>query len=318
MKTILVPLDGSALAEQILPYVQVLAPILGAEVRLLQALSDTAYDGMLSTGMFGAYGVSEPPDVYRERRQRFWEAQRQHAQGYLATRALELQRMGLDVEIDVRIGPPEELIVEAAQSLGVALIAMATHGYSGLRRWTLGSVADKVAHATTTPVFLVRGTEHPPTDDVTLKRILLPLDGSALANQALPLATELATCAQAELVLLQAIVPTIELTAGLRPGRPIAEYGEVLEALRRQAKQNLGFLAAQFQQRGIPAETVVLNGHAAEAIVDEAAQRQVDLIVMATHGYSGLKRWTLGSVADKVLHAAKTPLLLVRARPGEQ
>ena len=83
--------------------------------------------------------------------------------------------------------------------------------------------------------------------------------------------------------------------------------------LRLRAGQQLEAQATMLRKRGLHVVSHVLNGHAAEAIIDEARQRPVDLLVMATHGYSGLKRWALGSVTDKVLHAATTPLLLVRA-----
>ena len=84
---------------------------------------------------------------------------------------------------------------------------------------------------------------------------------------------------------------------------------------RDRATSELGAQADALRLRDIAVKTAVVNGHAAEVLVDEAARRGVDLIVMATHGYSGLKRWALGSVADKVLHATTTPLLLVRAQP---
>jgi nucleotide-binding universal stress UspA family protein len=189
---------------------------------------------------------------------------------------------------------------------------MATHGYSGIKRWALGSIADKVIHATATPVFVVRGTALAPA---TIGRILLPLDGSAVANQALPLAAELATQANAELVLLEAVPAALEAYPGLRPlGRPFPQYGDVLTALQRQAHQGLSALVQQLHQRDLAATAVVVNGHAAETIIEQATLRHADLIVMATHGYSGIKRWALGSVADKVLHATTTPLVLVRAR----
>jgi nucleotide-binding universal stress UspA family protein len=119
------------------------------------------------------------------------------------------------------------------------MIAMATHGYSGLKRWALGSVTDKVVHATSTPVFIARGAA--PERAPALKRILVPLDSSALARQALPLATQLARSARAELLLLQAVAPTIEAYPGFPPrGQPIPQLAEVLEALRDQAMGELG------------------------------------------------------------------------------
>jgi len=137
---------------------------------------------------------------------------------------------------------------------------MATHGYGGLRRWALGSVTDRVVHTATVPVCVVRSAAHVAPGEHALTRILVPLDGSDLARQALPLAIELAKRASAELVVLRAV---------------------------ETHTQNASLMIMQ-------------SG--------------VDLIVMATHGYGGLQRWALGSVADKVLQAAPIPILLVRAR----
>jgi nucleotide-binding universal stress UspA family protein len=313
MKIILVPLDGSAIAERILPYVRTLAPALGARVCLLRVVSDPEGEGLLADSIAATYGVGDPLATQHERWRHSLDLLRQNAERYLESHAAILQAAGLDVAVDVRCGPAADVIVEAAEGQHVAMIAMATHGYSGLKRWALGSITDKVVHATSTPVLIARGEA--PARVPVFKRILVPLDGSALARQALPLATELARSAHAKLLLLQAVAPTIEGYPGFPPrGQPIPQLAEVLEALRDQAMGELGALADELRVPEMPVRTRVVNGHAAEVLVDEAKQREVDLIVMATHGYSGLRRWALGSVADKVLHATTTPLILVRAQ----
>jgi nucleotide-binding universal stress UspA family protein len=316
VKTLLVPLDGSALAELSLPHVRMLAPILGAGVRLLRVITDTASDDFAGESIAAAYGVHDSLVLQRERQRQSLEMLRQNAERYLEPHAALLQAAGLDVAIDVRCGPAADVIVEAALMQHVAMIVMATHGYSGLKRWALGSVADKVVQAASTPICIVR--RQASAREPSLKRIMVPLDGSALARQALPLATELAAGARAELLLLRAVAATIEAYPGFSTrGRPIPQLAEVLDALRDQATSELGALAGELRARDISAKTQVVNGHAAEVLVDEAEQRGVDLIVMATHGYGGLKRWALGSVADKVLHASTTPLLLIRAQPQD-
>jgi nucleotide-binding universal stress UspA family protein len=141
-----------------------------------------------------------------------------------------------------------------------------------------------------------------------MQTILVPLDGSDFAQQALPVAVELATRARAELILLQAIAPTLEAY----PHIPLPSG--VQDALRGRAQQELDTLTDTLRHEAMPTMPVVTIGHVAEAIVDEAARRQADLIVMATHGHSGMKRWAIGSVADKVLHATAAPLILVHAR----
>ena len=317
MKTILVPLDGSALAEQALPYIRTLAPLLGARVRLLNVIVDDPHDNMMSEGIAASYGVIDPLATQRERENQSRTTLIQHAESYLDSRAAQLHGHGIEVETDVRRGPAAEVIIEVAEGLDIAIIAMATHGYSGLRRWALGSVTDRVVHATTRPVFVVRGAKPAPVDPVAFKRVMVPLDGSPLAEQALPLAADLAERVRAEVLLMQAVEGSIEAYPAVAPlGRPDLMSGDVLPTLDARAGQYLDEQAALLRDRGIPAVAHVVNGHVAEAIIDEAAQRSADLLVMATHGYSGLKRWALGSVTDKVLHAATTPLLLVRANVG--
>jgi nucleotide-binding universal stress UspA family protein len=317
MKTILVPLDASALAEQVLPYVRTLAPLLGARVLLLHVIADDIHEGLLAEGITASYGVIDPLATQREREHRSLTTLTHHAQGYLDSQAMLLRGQGIDVEIDVRCGPAADVIVEAADGLHTTLIAMATHGYSGLKRWALGSVTDRVVHATATPIFVVRGSKPAPVEPITFKRVMVPLDGSPLATQALPLAADLAERAQAELLLMQAVEIAIDSYPLIAPlGRPDLMPSKALRLLRGRAGQQLEEQAAMLRERGLHVVSQVLNGHAAEAIIDEATRHTVDLLVMATHGYSGLKRWALGSVTDKVLHAATTPLLLVRANAG--
>src|SRR5215470_10964030 len=124
MNTILVPLDGSALAECVLPYVRRLAPVLSAKVCLFQSLSGVGYDNMLTDTLLGAYGFIEVSEALQKRKQRAWETIRQHAEGYLATQARYLQDSGLDVETEVNVGAPAKIIVEVARERHATLIAM--------------------------------------------------------------------------------------------------------------------------------------------------------------------------------------------------
>jgi nucleotide-binding universal stress UspA family protein len=287
-------------------------------VRLLNVIAEDLHEGLMAEGIAASYGVIDPLATQREREHRSLTTRTHHAEGYLDSHAMLLRGHGIDVETDVRCGPAADVIVETAEGLHITMIAMATHGYSGLRRWALGSVTDRVVHATATPVFVVRGSKPAPVDPIAFKRVMVPLDGSPLAAQALPLAADLAERAQAELLLMQAVEVSIDSYPSIAPlGRPDLMPSEVLRLLRLRAGQQLEEQATMLRKRGLHVASHVLNGHAAEAIIDEATRHPVDLLVMATHGYSGLKRWALGSVTDKVLHAATTPLLLVRAAANE-
>jgi nucleotide-binding universal stress UspA family protein len=308
MKTILVPLDGSALAEQALPYARLLAPILSAKIHLLYVVSEADRDNLLVYDTELLEELSDGPETEPEPDQNSWEISRRQAEEYLVSQAAPLRDAGLDTDVAVRLGFPAQIIVECAESLPAALIVMATHGYSGLQRWTFGSVADEVVHATSIPVFIVRDTPPSPRD-VALKRIMVPLDGTAFAGQALPFAVELALGAQAELILLQAAAPSIEEYLRAAP-----VHADLRVGLRDQAVQELAARAGGPGEQPVSIKTDVAIGQPAEVIVDEVDRQHVDLIVMATHGYSGLRRWARGSVADKVLHAATTPLVLVHGQ----
>ncbi len=278
---------------------------------MLRVIGDEAKDRLLTNNprLLHEPGLTTDTPLW-VREMRAWDLLRDHAESYLDAQAMSLRTGGGEVQTQVQIGAPTETIVSVAEQIHADLIAMATHGYAGLKRWTHGSVADDVLHRTTTPVLIVPGGAAPAREP-SLSRILLPLDGSELAKQALPLATELAAQAHAQLILFQAIAPPLGGTIGARIP------AEDQTTLRMQAHAELRALAGELRPYDIRIKTVVVAGAAAEEIVVAAAQYQADLIVMATHGYSGIKRWALGSVADRLLHTTPTPLLLVRARPAE-
>jgi nucleotide-binding universal stress UspA family protein len=246
MKSLLVPLDGSALAEQTLPYVRMLAPLVGAKAHLLRVIAEEEKNRLLDAdpAVLHEAGAAEASLWMRETR--LWDMLRQHAEGYLDAQALALHADGLDADMDVRIGPPAETIVEVAEQTHADMVVMATHGYTGLKRWTLGSVTDKVVQASPAPVFVVPGHTSARSDGPAIKRILLPLDGSAFSRQALPLATELATQARAELLLFRVVLPTVEVYHGtLLPA-------DVQIALRDHAREELRALAAELQPHELP------------------------------------------------------------------
>jgi nucleotide-binding universal stress UspA family protein len=288
-----------------------LAPILGADVQLLHVVAEVDKYYLLDEpyAPFEANGGSA---IQRELA-RLWETARRNAEDYLTTQAAPLRAAGLQVGIEVQRGAAAETIVQAAEREHVAVIAMASHGYGGLKRWALGSITDKVVHATETPVFIVRGTPQQVASHHTLQRILVPLDGSALARQALPFATEVAAEARAELIVLTTRIPEMsEIPIRMPPARDEEMLANARAQLLREVRDSAGALLSQ----ELSVTPVALSGLPADVIIDQATAQHADLIVMATHGYSGLKRWALGSVADKVLHATQTPLVIIRAQEG--
>ncbi len=316
MNTILVPLDGSELARTALPYAQMLASTFSAHIHLLRVLSSTDQEDLFISPSSALYKRTSALGVNKERTHRIWTMLRQQAEADLQTQAALLREAGFEVLVDIRVGSPAETIVKITEHESVNMIVMATHGYSGLRRWALGSVTDKVVRATTTPVFVIRGNTIDTAVVPKIKRIMVPVDGSSLSRQALPCALEMAVHAGAELLLLRAVPPvSVEYyNMGGMNGQPMpvtmehnrAEYYE-------QVIHEMRALSDELKQHNVPITTHVTTGYPAEVIVDEAERHHVDVIVMATHGYGGLQRWALGSVADKVLHVTSTPLVMVHA-----
>jgi nucleotide-binding universal stress UspA family protein len=141
------------------------------------------------------------------------------------------------------------------------------------------------------------------------ERILLTLDGSALAEQAVPHAVIHAQCFGAELTLLKVLAP---LPRGRRVSRAAIERAE--KATEDLAREYLESIAAPIRERGITVQVAMVNGSPYEEIVRFAEENQMELLVMSTRGHSGISRWLLGSVADRVVRGATVPVLLVQAR----
>jgi nucleotide-binding universal stress UspA family protein len=282
LSTILVPLDGSVLAEIALPYAARLARAAGGRLVLVQAVPD-------ATG-------SAPADAT------------------LAAAAERLLADGFPVEAHARGGEPGPAIVEGARAWGAGLIAMGTRGRSGLGRWLYGSVADHVLRHAAVPVLLVSVTcerRWPPGPaPAEPGRVLVPLDGSALGAAALAPAGELAGALGAGLLLAQ-VVPFPPVTYGF--GQEYAYYppnalGDDIAA----AGQYLEGVAAPLRAAGRDVEVHAEAGMVAPALARIGRERDVLAVAMATHGRGGLARVVLGSVATGVLQLAHAPVLLTR------
>lgn len=213
------------------------------------------------------------------------------AESYLQAEAAPLAKAGLRVRAMVRIGSPAETILEIAEKLPVSLIAMTTHGQSGFQRWIFGSVAVKLLHAESKiPIYLHR----PEVEDAPIRRLLVPTDGSDESLAAVPYAIDLAKTFDAEIVGVTVRQFPYEFPNEAAPERKLEALLEPIRALR------------------IPAVGVVQEGNPAERILETAKERGAGAIVMSTHGRSGVSRWVIGSVAEKVIAGAEVPVLVVR------
>jgi nucleotide-binding universal stress UspA family protein len=223
---------------------------------------------------------------------------------------------GTRVDTEVLIGKPADEILNYAGGKDVSLVVMASRGRSGEGPWLLGNIAAKVLRAITTPVLLIR--KEAPGEGLQRKsliqRILIPLDGSEVAEQILPHAEELAKALRGHVILFHAYESVLTRISGdaLTPLSE-EEFREANTHREKEAKSYLKTKAGPFREMGLTVTEVVASGNPAEAILDYAESGAVDIITMSTHGLSGIKRWVFGSVTDKVLHAGDMPVLVVRA-----
>jgi nucleotide-binding universal stress UspA family protein len=225
----------------------------------------------------------------------------------------------LVVKGEVTVGYPAEEILRYAAEKEADLILMATHGRSGVRRWVLGSVADKVLRSAALPVLLIRAGM--PKDAAyerwSSPKMLVPLDGSEVAELVLPHVEALALPqggAAAEVVLVGICEPLV-LPPVTTPETSVnwgTAADEYLAKSKKSAERYLSKVQRGLTDAGLKVSLEVLEGDPAAEIIDYACRKQVNLIVMATHGRSGIGRWAYGSVAQKVLHGGSTPILLVR------
>jgi nucleotide-binding universal stress UspA family protein len=294
---ILVPLDGSALAERALPCATALARALPAELVLFQAVSLPSYlKAVLTRGESTADVLLAQLVV--------------EAQDYLTRLSGQLQETGVIAHATVRQGPAAEGIVDYAEQTHIQQIVMATHGHGGISRWVHGSVTERVLQSASMPVLLVRVAEKR-EKPMMCRRILVPLDGSSRAEQVFPTVTSIAQALDARTILFRVLIASA--TGPLLEELYLQTQG-LLETAEQEADSYLKRVAGRLQEQGVQVSTAIREGAVADTIVKYAETNHIDLIAMCTHGRTGLARWSLGSVADRVLRAGRIPILLVRAR----
>ena len=304
MQQIIVPLDGSALAETIMPCAAMWARTSGAALTLVMVVTP-------------AHNLHPWPESTPLRARQEWErAERDQADAYLQGVAQRWAAPDLPLHWEVLIAEHiAEQIVMRAHTPDVAMIAMTTHGRSGWSEWAFGSIAQKVLHAAPVPLLLRRGrgdTSTATTTTPALRTILVPLDGSAFAEQALPLAQQLAQASNATLVLVAAVPPIGDMGLALAGVEPMWMLADSYATDDRE-KDYLNNIAQRVRATGITVHTCCMWDAPAQAILRTSTEEGADLVVMTTHGRTGVQRLWLGSVAHKVLHAADVPVLLVRA-----
>ncbi|HEY7556265.1 MAG TPA: universal stress protein [Candidatus Binatia bacterium] len=278
---ILVPLDGSHLAEAVLPYVTFLATVLQAPVDLLN--------------------VDDPETALRIK-----------GSDYLQKVAALLPR-AVPVSCRWAQGRAAEMILDTASTDGGALIAMATHGQTGGRGWLLGQVARKVLQASANPLLIVRPDEKTSlAGPVRLATIIVPLDGSHLAEQIFPHVVYLATKLKLAMVLIRSYtLPTSGyfMAAGLAP----SDVKNLGDRIKEDLANYLRAKVKELMTQGVEdVSFTVVEGNGAEEIIGLAKRTSDNLIAMSSHGRSGISRWVMGSVTDRVVSYSGNPVLIIR------
>lgn len=305
--TIMVPLDTSAFSEHALPWARTIACHAAAThattVHLVHVHVPIYLTVLNDANVGGVPILDETADAESQ--------QREH--DHVAVIRKTLGRLpGVEVRCTLLHGPIAAVLTEHAKTIGADLIVMTTHGRGGVARAWLGNVADAVMRQGCIPVLMVRPheTASSPAQEMTIKRILVPLDGSPLAEQALAPARNLDPAGAATYVLMHAIPPFI--FGGYLPGIDVDEPDpRSTQRQRAEAQAYLERVAGTLRAEGRHVETVLSSGLPPAVAIEEAAREQrADVIALATHGRSGLRRMLLGSVADKVVRAAHTPVLL--------
>jgi nucleotide-binding universal stress UspA family protein len=288
MSTILVPLDGSPLAEQALPHACRLARASGSALHLVRA----------------ALPVADPDAGTTSR------SSVQHAETYLGNVRDRLRTEGYAVTISSLYSDPVPGILLAARVNGASLIVMSTHGRTGLRRMVLGSVTERLVQDCHLPVLVVNNDSCSVAPEGRYQHILVPLDGSICAEAALTTITAMQLEHDAHVLLLRSVPPLAGAAGGYASGAYVQPDLLDEDQQRLEAGQYLDLIAARYLH-GQRFQTRVVAEYAAKAILDAIAESQVDLVVLATHARHGIDRFAHTSVAGHVLHHTGTPVLVV-------
>lgn len=299
LRSLLVPLDGSSFGEQALPVAVAIARRARASLHLIHVHRPAAVS-------MAAQSSARWDDEIRE--SEWWYLEREAG--------LVADAVGLTVTRVIGSPPVVEALCRRASEVEADLIVMTSHGRTGLARAWLGSVADGVLRQAEVPVLLIRPREQStlPEYHALFHRVLIPLDGSALAESVVEPATALGALGAARYQLLEVVVPAEGGEPAPAPGAAEAAAAPQPRGDVAQAEGYLAGVAARLRERGLAVEPeVCVDERPAQVILDRAREGALDLVAMATHG-RGASRLLVGSVADAVLRGTSLPLLLFRPR----
>jgi nucleotide-binding universal stress UspA family protein len=289
---IVVPVDGSELSERAIPVAVALARGLSATLHFLTVWESEDQD-------LERHFPALAADLARSAEKYYGD--------YLARVVRKAE--GVKVVAEVRPGHPAEQILAYASETSAGFIVVSTHGRSGLSRWWYGSVTDRLVHTSPVPVVVVGPNALREPASYSIRHIAAPLDGSSLSETAVPAAVELAFALGARLTLVRAVRWAAQAYPYTLPEAYVPQLDAELEA---GAKAYLEGVRAGIET-SLHVDTAVVRGVIAESLMEFCERVGVDLVVMSTHGRSGLARATLGSVADRLLHGP-CPVVLIRPK----
>lgn len=299
-KRILIPLDGSSLAECVLPHVVAMADAYEPEVTLARVLECEPATGLQFV---------DPLD---------WELCKAEAEAYLTGITNRLSDVGLETQSRLLEGRPAERIVEYAQGNEIDLIVLSSHGRAGLSRWNVNSIARKVVQHSKRSSMIVRAYRPASTNlgEMRYSRLLVPLDGSSRAECVLSTAATLTRHYDAHLILTHVISrPTMPLRMphSDADAQLITRFVERSQELAEEYMEQLRLrMSVPFDSRVIVSDDVSACLH---QLVDD---KEIDLVLMSAHGRSGQTRWPFGSVTTSFIEYGTTPLLIVQDLPPHE
>jgi nucleotide-binding universal stress UspA family protein len=296
---ILVPLDGSTLAECVLPHVMAIAPVTNARVTLLHVMEHPQN----GRGM----QVVDPVD---------WHLQKQNSEKYLEQIANQLSKSGmLGVEHTVLEGSPASSIIEFARTNNVDLIALSTHGHSGLSGWNVSSVVQKILLRSYKSALLIRAYQSTAaaSTKIRYKRLFVGLDGSVRAEYVLPIAISLAQFHKSQLILESVVEKPQSLNRFPLSDEDTELVEKFVEKNYQAASRYFKQLLTQFSMKELKLKTHTSIGDNAIAILhDMAEESNADLVMLVAHGYSGERRWPYGSVTTSFIAYGSTSLMIMQ------
>jgi len=304
---ILVPLDGSQLAECVLPHVVTIAGSFDAQITLLR---------MLEKNQAGA--SAQLFDLLN------WQINRTRATLYLEKTKERCQKSGVRAVTTVMEGLVAEGIAEYAQNQRIKLIVLSSHGRNGLTQWGISNITQKIILSAQTSLLIVRAgqNEPPPGEEVpappAYQRILVPLDGSQRAENVLPIITQLAHSHKSQIHLAQ-VVQTPEMARQMPPSpEDIDLSNRVVARNREEAGRYLEQVKSRSYLEGVDVQThLIVSDNAAVSLHQLAEQERIELVTLSAHGYSGILQWPYGSMVNNFILYGKTPLLIIQDLPSK-